>query len=110
MKSIAWLLMASLSLVFGETRVVAQSASHSTLRALPELTQRPLGNGPNFFVDPVKGNDSAAGTEGGPWRAINHALKHLSAGETLCLRGGVYRENFYCAIAGKPDAPITIRA
>jgi hypothetical protein len=37
-------------------------------------------------------------------------MKQLKAGDTLLLRGGVYREQIYCAVAGKPDAPITIRA
>lgn len=84
--------------------------SHPTLRPLPEVSQRPLGKGPGFFVDAAKGKDDAAGTEQAPWRTINHALKQLSAGDTLYLRGGTYREQVYCAVAGKPDAPITIRA
>lgn len=86
------------------------NVSHPTLRPLPELTNRPLAAGRSFFVDMVRGNNDAAGTEAAPWRSINHALKQLSAGDTLYLRGGVYREQVYCAIAGKPDAPITIRA
>lgn len=31
-------------------------------------------------------------------------------GDALLLRGGAYREQVYCAVAGKVDAPITIRA
>src|SRR2546425_876254 len=85
-------------------------ASHPPLRPLPEISQRPISNGPGFFVDPVQGNDDAAGNEKAPWRTINQALKQLSAGDPLYLRGGVYREQVYCAVAGKPDAPITIRA
>src|SRR5205085_7593123 len=77
---------------------------------LPELPKRPLAKEPGFFVDPTHGKDDAAGGEKAPWRTINRALKHLSAGDTLYLRGGTYRENVYCAVAGKPDAPITIRA
>jgi Protein of unknown function (DUF1565) len=88
----------------------AKPLSHPTLRPLPEISQRPLATGPGFFVDPVQGKDDAAGHEKAPWRTINHALKQLKAGDTLYLRSGVYRENVYCAVAGKPDAPITIRA
>lgn len=91
-------------------KLAAQSVSPPVVRPLPELTMRPLGNGPNLFVDPINGNDAAAGNEAAPWKTINHALKLLSAGDTLVLRGGMYRENVYCAVAGKPDAPITIRA
>ena len=84
--------------------------SHPPMRPLPEIARRPLDKGPGFFVDPVAGKDAADGKEKSPWRTINHALKQLSAGDTLYLRGGVYRENVYCAVAGKKDAPITIRA
>jgi hypothetical protein len=69
-----------------------------------------LAKGPAFFVDPVRGKDTAPGSEKSPWRTVKHALKQLSPGDTLYLRGGIYRENVYCAVAGKRDAPITIRA
>src|SRR5262249_8647071 len=84
--------------------------SHPPLRPLPELSKRALGRDPSHFVDPAKGKDDAAGSEKAPWRTINHALKQLSPGDTLYLRGGTYREHVYCAVAGKPDSPITIRA
>src|SRR4051812_48242000 len=85
-------------------------ASHPPLRPLPEISKRPIGKGPGFFVDPIRGRNDAAGSETAPWRTINQALKRLSAGDTLYLRGGVYREQVYCGVAGRPDAPITIRA
>src|SRR5437867_9794106 len=96
-----WLTTA-LILVVSAQSLVAQTgtgtfASHPALRPLPELTKRPIANGPAFFVDPVHGRDDAAGIEGAPWQTINHALKQLSAGDTLYLRGGVYREQVYCA-------------
>jgi hypothetical protein len=84
--------------------------SHPPLRPLPEVAARPLAKGPGRFVDPARGKDDAAGDEQSPWRTINHALKQLTAGDTLYLRGGVYREQVYCAVAGTKDAPITIRA
>lgn len=84
--------------------------SHPPLRPLPELAARPMSPGAGFYVDPLRGNDAAAGSEAAPWRTINHSLKQLTAGQTLYLRGGVYREQIYCAVSGKPDAPITIRA
>src|SRR5947199_10704453 len=80
--------------------------SHPPLRPLPEISKRPLGKGPAFFIDPVQGKDDAAGSEKSPWRTFKHAFKQLNAGDTLYLRGGVYRENIYCAVAGKPVAPI----
>ncbi|MBI3411107.1 MAG: hypothetical protein HY040_22460 [Planctomycetes bacterium] len=84
--------------------------SHPPLRPLPELSKRPLTKGAGLYVDSAHGNDNAAGGEKTPWRTINHALKQLKAGDTLYLRGGVYREHVYCAVAGTKDTPITIRA
>jgi hypothetical protein len=84
--------------------------SHPPQRVLPEVSQRPLATGPAYFVDPLRGQDDAAGTEAAPWRTIQHACEQLSAGDTLYLRGGIYREQVACAVSGRPDAPITFRS
>lgn len=84
--------------------------SHPPVRPLPALSRRPLAGGPGVFVDPSNGKDDAPGTEQAPWRSVRHALGQLRAGDTLYLRGGVYRDPIYCAVAGTPEAPITIRA
>jgi len=83
--------------------------SHTPLRTLPKPNSRAFAIGQGLFVDSARGNDSAAGSKEQPWRTINHALKQLKAGNTLYLRGGVYHENVYCAVAGTKDAPITVR-
>src|SRR5690349_12142809 len=98
-------LVASLLMLAVLTPTADAQKSHPPLRPLPELTNRPLGKGQTHVVDAKEGNDTWPGSERGPWRTINHALKQLKAGDTLLLRGGVYRENVYCAIAGKKDAP-----
>jgi hypothetical protein len=69
-----------------------------------------MGQGPAFFVDPVKGVDRQEGTEANPWKSINHALKRLKPGHTLYLRGGTYYECVTMAIVGTPEKPITIRS
>jgi hypothetical protein len=105
--------IAALALTVMASYLAAQpepSQSHPPLRPLPRLPNRPLGKGPGFFVDPIRGKDAAAGSEKAPWQTINHALEHIGAGDTLYLRGGVYREQVICSVAGMPDAPITIRA
>src|SRR5690242_18573441 len=89
---------------------VAESRSHPPVRPLPSPSTRPMDKGPARFVDATRGKDSNDGSEKNPWKTINHALTLLSAGDTLYLRGGIYHENVYCAVAGKPDAPITIRS
>lgn len=95
---------------FGFAQPGDKVLSHPILRPLPELTKRPMAKGSGFIVSAKDGDDSANGSEKTPWRTVNHALKQLKPGDTLYLRGGVYRENVYCAITGKKDAPITIRA
>ena len=66
--------------------------------------------GPAYFVDAMKGDDKNDGKAATPWKSIGHAVKQLKAGDTLYLKGGVYYENAYLALHGKPDAPITIRS
>ncbi len=85
--------------------------SHPALRPLPQPAQRPRStSGRAFFVNPVIGNNARNGSEKQPWKTIQHALPHLQPGDTLYLRGGTYFENIYCAVAGLPDKPITIRS
>lgn len=88
----------------------ADPASHPPRRPPPSAPQRPRAEGPGHFVDAGRGSDERDGTEAAPWKTINHALKKLSPGDTLYLRGGTYYENVYCAVAGRPDAPVTIRS
>src|SRR5262245_6556818 len=88
----------------------AKPLSHPPLRPLPEPADRPRDRGPAYFVDAARGDDRKDGSEKAPWKTVNHALRQLSAGDTLYLRGGTYAENVYCAVAGTADKPITIRS
>jgi pectin methylesterase-like acyl-CoA thioesterase len=45
----------------------------------------------SFYVA-TTGNDSNPGTEGAPWRTIQHAADTARAGSTVYVRGGVYAE------------------
>src|SRR5262245_62983409 len=74
--------------------------SHRPLREAPPPSKRPMGSGPAYFVDARRGDDKSAGTRELPWRTIGHALTQLRAGDTLCLRGGVYYERLYIALSG----------
>lgn len=84
--------------------------SRAPLRPLPQPSARPLPNGPTRFVDAARGDDANEGTREKPWRSIQHALRHVRAGDTICLRGGVYYENVYCAVVGTAEKPITLRS
>ncbi len=89
---------------------LAQSQSHPALHEIPAPSKRPLPAENVHFVNGAGGNDAGAGTESDPWKTIGHALTQIQAGDTLAIRGGTYFENIYCAVAGTPDKPITIRA
>jgi hypothetical protein len=84
--------------------------SHPPQRPLPTASARPLPATAVHFVDPAKGDDANPGSKEQPWKTINASLVKLSAGDTLCLRGGSYFEHVYCAIAGTKEKPITIRS
>ena len=84
--------------------------SYPPLRPLPTASKRPMGEGEARFVDTAKGNDEAPGSEGAPWRTIQHALTQIEAGTTLYLRGRTYYERLYCSVTGAADKPVTIRS
>lgn len=84
--------------------------SHPPLRVAPPPSKRALGKGPAYFADARSGNDTNEGSKESPWRTIQYALGQLEAGDTLYLRDGTYYENVRIALAGRKDAPITIRS
>jgi hypothetical protein len=85
-------------------------ASHPPMRPLPQATKRPLAEGPARVVDPAKGDDAADGSRQKPFKTLGHALRQLTPGDTLYLRGGTYYEHVFVTQSGTEDAPITIRA
>jgi len=84
--------------------------SHRAQRAIPALAHRPKDKGRPRFVDSAQGVDLGDGSETAPWRTLAHAMQQLLPGDTLYLREGVYHEAVYCSLAGRADAPITIRS
>jgi hypothetical protein len=82
--------------------------SHPAMRPLPTPPKRALAEGPRFFVDAVRGDDAAAGSERAPWKTLAQALRQLRPGDTLYLRGGVFFERAALARSGTAEAPITI--
>ncbi|MDQ3622675.1 MAG: right-handed parallel beta-helix repeat-containing protein [Verrucomicrobiota bacterium] len=88
----------------------SQYQSHPPLRPLPEASSRPASAGPGRYVDAVKGSDANDGTREQPWQTLSHAVRQLSAGDTLYLRGGTYYEHVKLTQSGQPGQPITIRS
>ena len=88
----------------------AEVKSHRPLRDAPTPANRPLPDGRTFYADPAAADDSGDGSKERPWKSIGHAVRQLKAGDTLCLRGGIYYERVYLAVAGRENKPITIRS
>lgn len=108
---VAWLAaIAFIVVASGFTLHAADYQSYPPLRKLAEPSKRAKSDGQARFVDAARGDDAHDGSESKPWKTINHALPQLNPGETLYLRQGSYFENIYCAIAGTPERPITIRS
>jgi len=103
-------LAAAACLAAAAVPLAALGQSHPPLRQVPAASKRPLGDGRQFFVDPLKGDDTGDGSEKSPWKRIDVTLGKLKSGDTLVLRKGVYHEMLYVALVGKKDQPITIRS
>lgn len=84
--------------------------SHPPMRPLPVPAIREWATGPRRFVDAVRGDDAAGGSEQSPWKTLRHAFRQLSPGDTLYLRGGTYYEKPSLSRSGTAEAPITISA
>lgn len=84
--------------------------THAPMRPYPTVSTRPMSAGTGRFVDAQRGDDSHAGSPEAPWRTLQFALRQLRPGETLYLRGGVYREHVSLLRSGTAEAPITIRS
>lgn len=57
------------------------------------------------------GNDASTGTAAAPWRTMFWAVRRARPGDTIIVRGGVYREAIgYGAVPGRRDAPIRLQA
>jgi len=77
----------------------------SSLSAEPEA-----GSGAEFFVSPT-GKPDGDGSEAKPWdlaTALAHP-KAVTPGSVIWLREGTYRGGFVSQLAGRSDAPITLR-
>lgn len=54
--------------------------------------------------------DDGPGTQEQPWKTLSAAAQRVSAGDTLIIRGGVYRERVVLKASGTPEMPIRFAA
>ncbi|RBP45452.1 hypothetical protein DES53_103452 [Roseimicrobium gellanilyticum] len=78
------------------------------MRPLPKAVTGTLPEGPAYYVDPSKGDDTQPGTREKPWKSLKHGTRQLKAGETLVLRAGTYYERVSLTRSGTEEKPITI--
>ncbi|WLI90662.1 choice-of-anchor Q domain-containing protein [Massilia sp. R2A-15] len=63
-----------------------------------------------YYIAPT-GSDSGAGTLASPWKTVAYASAKLTAGKTLCARGGTYygQAGLIWKSSGTAAAPVTFR-
>ncbi len=113
LRSLAVALLAALSL-----GPLASPPALATSSTLPDGSEFPLWEQPlaftrTYYVDgeATHADDSGPGTEGRPFKTINHAAKILRPGERVVVAEGVYREFIQPARGGTgPDAMISYEA
>ena len=87
-----------------------QPSATATATRQPTATPlHPVGAGRTYYMAPG-GNDGANGSAAAPWATFERAWRSLSAGDTLVLLDGTYRQSMIPAVNGTVSAPITVRA
>lgn len=106
---IALSFVAGLSTCLCATTSVADPP-HPPMRPLPVASSRPLTDGQPRYVDSRSAYVEQDGSRERPWSSLHDALRHLSPGDVLYLRGGTYYESLVLPSSGTADKPITIRS
>lgn len=67
------------------------------------------GYSATFYVS-TTGNDGNPGTIQQPWRTIQYAIDHVTAGDTILVHDGEYNESIYFNVSGNAsDGPIVLK-
>jgi hypothetical protein len=65
---------------------------------------------PTVYCVAPGGDDGAAGTVEAPWASFARAMEELTPGDTLFVRGGVYRQRLVATVSGEAGRPISFAA
>jgi hypothetical protein len=90
-------------------RVLLQVFLLSTLWLTALTTSTASTSGTTYYVAP-NGSDDNDGSLQNPWKTIQKAADAVQAGDTVYVRGGVYRDRVTLNSSGTPDARIIFRA
>src|SRR5262245_60105751 len=72
------------------------------------LPGRPPAAATTYHVSPA-GNDASSGQSGSPWKTLGKAALVASAGDTVLLASGTYREAVLFSRSGTAAAPISFQ-
>lgn len=56
------------------------------------------------------GDDSSSGSEGSPWKTIQHAMDNATPGSTVYIHEGIYQEALYLNVSGNDNEYIIFTA
>lgn len=89
---------------------LAGSANAAFVARAPTAAALPAAPACNYYIAP-NGSDSGAGTLASPWKTIKFASAKLTAGKTLCARGGTYygQAGLIWKSSGTATAPVTFK-
>jgi len=69
-----------------------------------------IAHATTWHVDPLKGDDAAAGDAASPFRTLTHVVKLVNPGDTVLAHPGVYFEHVKLERGGTAEAPINFKS
>ena len=85
-----------------------ECTAYSCYRSNSSYPSNLPGGGNTYYVS-TSGYDGNLGTQSSPWRHIQYAADHVSAGDTVLVRGGTYNEKIIFECYGDANAWITFK-
>lgn len=66
-------------------------------------------DGERYYSVAPWGDDGNSGGIDDPWQTLQHSVNRLNPGDTLLIRGGIYREHVTMKQSGTAENPIVVR-
>ena len=95
----------------GNASITATSGAAGAAAVTVTAPPAPVAARPGWFVAP-NGSSTGDGSQSRPWNfatAASGASGRILPGDTVWMRGGIYRGPFRVTVAGAPGAPVVFR-